>query len=322
MNIYKIKIDDLIAICNIFNEMGVLKEELINLAKNNDIITTVTSLKEVRRGLKFFGTKDLLNFAQKHEISFQKISNKTDLDEFLIEMGKGDFNYLYEYMCANIGNIDKIENLCNRLKSLGFKSLGFNDEFDFSTMEFEIKNKKELNQSNIAYLENMKPIVSIDTDILKYKSTVSNYMIVFNPIVNHFEIFLNDLTIDVDRLPKTMNASDLFKEIFELNKLISFDQSLVKDSVNLSVGILDLNEIVNNVSNRLSKLENVNESGEIKKILHDINSRITQLKLIKDGFNESIVTKSEYISDELLETEKHNYIRKREINNTRSIHNK
>lgn len=132
-----------------------------------------------------------------------------------------ELDFFYEYILANKENMFLVCSILDRLRRLGFKSICFNSEFDFSQDIYTLYAKLEDNYE--FYYENGLKFDYQGNGIYQYKSDSSPYKLLFhmeNSWIEAKEAYLNNLFFPSSLLP--VHKEDIwdFQEIISENNRV------------------------------------------------------------------------------------------------------
>ena len=322
----EIYVKDLIALCYIIDEFDKFNKELKELyIQNGDLYSQSFDINKLSKNEYVFGKKNIKDFYLSNKNIIENIQNHLSIQDFVYNsynsLGEPNYNILYfhNYLMEHRNEINIILDLLFELNKLGFKSLYFDSNIDFSKNDYEIAMNFEHN-FNIYYLENMVSIPNYDQNTVKYKSLGSNYEIIVKPHLNEEisfydrKIKLNSLIFDYNKLPKELSKENIFDKILTLKK--DREKELVVNSVKLSVCVYDLKSQFEITEQIIKEIDSVEDKVELVKLLGTIGGSIKQLLSICNKYDNNIEENNESITREILEKEKQIYLRKRFYNST------
>lgn len=327
--IIKININDLIALCHVIDQFEEFNKNLTNLFNTTKYkMELIYKLSKISKGKFSYNSKKVKNFYKENKDVIDIINKYTYIDSFIssyytwtcdskdVYLKNGE---LYQYILDNKDKLNKIIAVLEKLKNLKFYELNFSKDLKFSDEKY-CMNKRINENINIVYLDNMESIPNYRNYIIDYKTNYSNYKIVIGTLIDKLsdydkKIFLNDLTFDPDRLPKTLSKEDIIDTIIGLKK--ESECSNVKNSIDLSIGIDDLTSMLNRFNETINKMDNISSKEELINLLSNIRQEIVSIQDISQKYNSEIIQKNESITEDLLDTEKKEYIHRRFLS---SIH--
>ena len=217
------------------------------------------------------------------------------------------------YICNNDDKINNILFVLNEIKQLGIKRMIFDEEFDFTTETNDINTKLSKN-CKIMYYENMESFSNCSDDLIRYKTNGSNYRIeIFVSKTNELyanSIKLNSLVFDLNRLPKSISKEETFDKIINTRK----ENQYIMSSVNLGVGIEDLETTVDKFDGIVNQVNDTETKIELMNVLKSIREDLNKLQIISDIYDQDIISKHDSITQEVLDKEKKQYKKTRESN--------
>lgn len=232
-----------------------------------------------------------------HNESLDDILNNYATLQHLIDEKSGVEN-CYPYLLQHYQDKDKIIALLEKIQSLGFRDIYFDESLDFSNEIYEIDTKKYPNELELNYLDNMEGIPSSKDNIIRYSTKNSGYKIIIparwammwahEPTTDYQTsnaIALNSLTFSPDRLPNSVSDNFIIGEITKLKEEVKDSSEALKNSIKLSNAFDNLMELYQRENKELSELGNMTpeEIAEVKLSLLLIKKGLEELK----GFNDS-----------------------------------
>lgn len=168
----------------------------------------------------------------------------------------------------------------------------------------------------IVYLDNLIIVPNYKQNIVKYQTKASNYKI--NLAIHDYttirgkKILLNSLSFDVENLPKSLTLKETINKIIALKNEHKIENSIVSNSVNLSIGIEDLSIMVNSVDKVISNSENIDKKDLITS-LANIKNELLKMKTTIENYEKDAINNTTTITQELLDEEKNQYKRIRSL---------
>lgn len=318
---YKINTEDLLALCHILDEYTTFNKKIekeINPQNNRKFILKIW---EISQGELVFQSKKEKQFYKENKEIIDTINKYSNIYRFINynydNHGKPDekLTYFFNYFSKNRNNINKIVEVLEKLKELGFTRITFNEKINFNE-EYHALNPVLKENTHITYVAN--PIVTPNyTEQIRYKSNNSNYKIKFrifleNEPLSIENITLNSLIFDIDTLPKSRNTEDIFNPLLKAKKEQSETTKIIRNSVKLNVTISDLENQLKITQTTINSLDNVGSRSELLELLINIKTEIEKLKTLGINYNDE-VTQNGNITSELLDKEKTLYLNRREF---------
>jgi len=311
---YFIHTKSLITLCKIIDDFEQFEKKLKSVMSVKYNYDFVIQLMKLSRGKFFIGGTKAKKFYNENKDILNTISKYGYIYDFILSYWDGDLMYFYNYILNHKDNLDNILAVLEKIDAIGFSYIEFNNNLDFTNEihEFDVNP----GWSKVIYLDNLVAIPKYYSSVIHYKTSNSNYKIIVEKSYNKIskeKIILNDLTFDSNRLPNAITKEEIFDKIIALKDEKQQEYSQISDSVNLSVGIHDLYEIFNKINSKINNTENVERKEELIELLHNIKDAISKMQSISDEYNKQISSTSDYISEELLSSEKDAYIRARHM---------
>ena len=220
--------------------------------------------------------------------------------------------FFYDYFRNHEDKAEKILAVLERLKQLGLQELHLEEGKDFTTGIYRMNTRNSL-ISDIEVLDNMKLVPNYEDDVVTYRTTGSNYEIREGGMWGN-SVTVNNLTFDPERLPKSMARNELYYQIIDLKNSHQQECDSLRDSIDLSVAIDDLSSQVNIADQVVERLKSVHNKDELHQLLLQIKEHLEQLHTISAQYDSEISQNSLLITTEKLQSEKSNYLRRRNYN--------
>ena len=318
----KARVNDLIALCHIVDEFDVSKTNMMYvIAYNHEIIYKLANYLD--NGKFHFRSKREEKFYQENSMLLSILSKYVDIGWFIVSNydneGKpkkdNHLEFFYDYMVENKEQINQILSLLERIKELGFEKLEFNENLNFTKVEY---NANTVFGENcfLVYLENMVAIPNYESNVVKYRTIGSPYQIPLRCGEDEFSdysrhIILNSLLFDTKRLPKEITKETIFDKIVSLKDEHKKECTVIKNSVNLSIGISDLQRQLNATSKTINGLEDVSSKDQLIELLSKVNENVEKLQALSVAYDASVTAQNPSITMEKLEKERQLYIERR-----------
>lgn len=323
----KVNINGLIALCHILDEYETFNQNLINFLKESrNKSNSIWRIGRIANGEDWAPAPKEKKFYKQNKLVIDTINSHLHIQTYICENYEFSYNNnavvyknneLYQYILNNKDKLDRIILVLEKLKKLGFKQLQFNENFDFTNEIYVLPLFLHYNHY-IPYLDNLEAIPVYRKDIVKYKSTSSNYKMTTLPVWSEvsftyeMQIFLNDLTFDADRLPNAISKEEITDKIIALQKAKNEEYTIIRNSVDFSIGADDLLSSFSSVNNSLSKLDDVSKKEELTKLLASIKDDILKIKALSTEYDKEVVNNGK-VTEETLNKEKKAYQRRREL---------
>lgn len=343
----EVYIDNLIALCHILDGYDEFNKNLRNLMADADNILNIDYLYRISKDKfihsaknvnqfykknkiyciskdKFINdAKNVNQFYEKNKIVVDTINKYIDIWDFINFNydikgnlnNNSSLNFFYQYILNNREDLDKILLVLNKIKELGFNCLKFDENLDFTTHEYNVYTVFD-NNIRVEYLDNMERIPNYQSDVVKYKTTGSNYKISIIPLIMggnekipkyDTEIIINSLTFNENRLPETILKENTFDKIISLAKDKREECSAIRNSIDLSMGLDSLSSSLDFTNNLLSKIDDIENKDELLKVLSEMKLNLDKLKKASISYDNSLFDKYS-ISKETFQKEKRLYL--------------
>ena len=330
-SLFNMNVKFILAMCDILDDfidftkkLDIITWQRDNMGESKFGVKLFHEINAISQGKTRFKSKEIKKFYNENKSIIDKINKHIEIKLFITDYlhGKKHFLELYNYIQKNKSNIDKIRINMEKLKELGIILLKFDEKYDFTKDVYQLSCMFEQNNNQglilfgpqVVYLENLEAIPSYNG--LQYKSNDSSYKLVChaayegNKLYAHY-IIMNDLTIDVNRLPKSL-LDDVIDSIKKLKQEKNKEYLSVKESVLLNVGIEDLEKALERFYETIDRNIVTMPNEEIVKLLTEIKEKIMKLKNISTDYDKTVTTKYDSINQDLLAEEKKKYLKKRE----------
>lgn len=330
-----VKTDNIIALCHIIDQFKDLEEKLIPILltklgggfiselKFVSKLNFVSNLYDISKGKPVFGARRAKKFYDENKLVIDTINKYSDIDKFILEnitiTGEPDKNagihFFYDYILSHRDEIDKILAVLEKLKELGFEKFKFDESLDFSKEIYKVGPHFRGN-FRIKYLDNIEVLPSYSNDVI-YRTSSSNYKMELGVSGDEIsfsvnEIILNSLLFDPERLPEKLDRKNTYNIILEKRNLQKEARNIIRDSVNLSIGISDLEHELGSTYRVVNRLNNAESKEELIEVLTSIKEEVGKLKTLSEQFDSSILKNNSSITSEFLEGQKTLYLDRRE----------
>ena len=109
---------------------------------------------------------------------------------------------------------------------------------------------------------------------------------------------------DPNRLPVKLDRKNTFDRIIDLKKQQEEKNTSIRNSVDLSISVSDLDEQLNSTSSIISKLDDVQNKNQLLEVLINIKGEVDKLKTLSEQYDSSISEKEPSLTKEVLDREK------------------
>jgi len=201
-----------------------------------------------------------------------------------------------------------------KLQELGFSRFEFNEELDFTKEIYDVSPLFRCN-FRITYVANVQVIPNY-VDHINYKTSDSNYKMELEIIGDEIseygrKIILNSLLFDPSTLPINVEKVNTFGHILWLKNQQKEKSAIIRNLVDLSISISDLEHQLNLTDETISKLDGVKNKEELVVILLGIREDIEKLKTLSAQHDSNVLEQEPLLTLEILEREKSLCLRRR-----------
>ncbi len=312
----KINTKNLLALCHIIDEYPQFREDLEPFVeKTNNYYNNISKFVSLTNSKRIIGGKKEKQIYNKNKEIFDKINRYSYISNFLLEIEDIDnfYNYLNEYR----ENLNKITLVVTKITDLGIKTINLDLSQDFTKENYQLDTSTNIPFRKFDFVDNIKIIPNYESEIVKYTTTNSPYQIkiqidafLYDPEIHVTDMTLNTLVFDANTLPKELTMEETFNKIKYLNSL-SQENHQVQNSVNLLVGVNDLEKQVKKLEQELHYNSLLTSKVEIQKILLNMKKCLLQLKQESENYIESITKDNGIVTPELIKEEKEAYLNRR-----------
>lgn len=325
-------VDELIALYHILDNYSEFKENLNNLLFSNYNLKDTKGLDNISNGKKVIGARKIKKFYKQNKNVIDTINKYYNILDFINNnynfygniVDNASMEYFYNYFIEHKNELDKILKVLERLKELGFNKFDFVPNADYTKEKQGINSKIEGNLA-INYFDNMELIPNYDNDIVKYKTTNSNYKIILETFFNIEEkkvdspcldakIELNSLVFDAKRLPESIENLTLFNKILSLKEEKMESCLNVQKAIDLSTSVDKLQLDFLLTSSIIEKVCDVKEDEELKSILLTMQEYLKKLRSVSLDFTKSVCENDANISEGIVFTERQLHLYKKYLN--------
>lgn len=225
-------------------------------------------------------------------------------------------DYFYNYLIANKENIEEIRATLRKLVELKFEKVELDTGLDFTSKTYRT-DTSIYHSMHINYLANMEVVPMYQSGIVYYKTQNSPYEIELSTSLGKIteygrKIKLNTLIFDPNLIPSNIDNS-LFDEIVSLGKSKQPETTAIRNSVDLSIAIEDLQYMIESTFRAINTIEdeqvrlNLIESGT--KMLEELG----KMKIERDVLESRIKQSHPTITEDKLTLEKKLYKQRRDF---------
>ena len=319
----EIRTKDLLTIAVILDEFEDFSKNVIDLLKESKNIRFFYTLNKVIKGETVLGAKKIKDFYINNRVIVDVVNGYSDIHYFIAynfdmynkTLNEGT-NNIYHYL---LNNKDKIKNIIDsliRIERLGFNTIYFNENFDFTNDIYRLSENPVL-YTRFFYLDNLYAVPTYKNSDIKYKTKKSEYKMEMKTdmeVVEPLHIYLNTLLFDHNRLPEELDKKEIIDKILELKLNIKGQYDTLKESVDLSIGIDELKQRFEYVLNLSYMCDDLVIKKRLLSVLSDIKEELYELEYISNSYNKNIAQNYPTISEEKLKEEKVLELNRRKVN--------
>lgn len=314
---------NIIALCHIIDDFEEFRERLMPMIFSGYNRDFVFQLWDISLGKSRLGAGKAKKFYRENKAIIDTINKYSNINRFINDNyncygePEGSLEFFYGYILNHKDEMDKILAVLEKLNEFGFDSFEFNENLDFTTEMYGVEPTFRRNR-HITYVANPEVIPSYDSYIT-FGTTSSNYKmnldILGDKICGYKNIKLNSLLFDPKSFPESINRKNTFDHILELKDAQREQTDAIRNSVNLSVSVenLDMQLVASSIV--ISKLDGVENKGEMLAILESIREDIEKLKTLSLQHDSHVSEQQPLVTPEVLEKEKVLYLRRRDMAN-------
>lgn len=321
---YSAETRNIIALCHIIDDFEGFRERLMPMISAGYNRNFVSQLLDISRGEFIFGASTARKFYSENKAIMDTINTYSDISRFICSnygtFGEpyGNLEFFYEFISNHKDEMYKILAVLEKLNELGFDIFEFNENLDFTTEMYGVEPSFRRNR-HITYVANLEVIPSYDSYIT-FRTTGSNYKMDLSTVFSEIDTYgmritLNSLLFDPKSFPESINRKNTFDHILELKDAQREQTDAIRNSVNLSVSVenLDMQLVASSIV--ISKLDGVENKGEMLAVLESIRQDVEKLKALSLQHDSRVSEQQPLLTPEVLKKEKALYLRRRDMEN-------
>ena len=296
----KVYVTDIMGLCIIFNEYKQFSHSIQIL--NNGSLDDIENLLSLLRGENISVSFEVENFYHNNSEAIKKLESRLSKDDLIhfILLLYSTFKIIdnfYNYIIEHKIDINKLYNLLERIKNLGFEEFDFCENADFS---HEINNISEYLKRNliINYLENIQVIPSYPGNIAYY-SEGSNYLITLSPTdISSFRpsIKLNNLEFDPNCLPDKLDVKEFFSKLLMENQRYNGGINAIKYCKDFDNPISNLQLTINKLNELKNRVDSEETKDRLTTLLNSLEEEFNRLLGIKNGYIDISLNRYDYLT--------------------------
>ena len=304
---------DLLTLVLILDKFDSFNNDVIDLLQNSNDFS-FNKLQKVMKNEKLRGAKKLKEFYVHNLDVIEIINIYSHIFNFIacnydVAYGKlnEDIDKLYHYLLSHKDKINEIIDLVIKVERLGFNNITFNEDFDFTMKDYKVGSYLFVDET-FAYLDNMYVVPTYNENKIEYKTKGSNYEILikkgYKDSLYGIKISLNDLCMDASRLPEELNRKETVDKIIELRTNVIKQYNLLRESVDLSIGIDELKQKYWYIYDLIQASEDKEFKSKLSRVLSDLEEDIMEIEYLSNGYQKEIAVDNPIINEARIESEK------------------
>lgn len=307
----KIGTRNLLTLIVILDEFEEFNNNIIELINNKDEFN-INKFSKIARKEKVFGAKTMKDFFDNNKEIINIINSYYSMYSFLVEnydFDKGTLNEstknLYDYFINNKDEVKKTVDLIVRIIRLGFSEITYNPDYDFSEKMYEIRSVPTI-LDEFYSVDNPYIIPSYSGEVIDYKTKNSNYELLLKNELNGIkpkQITLNNLFMDYTILPEELTKEQTIGKIIELRKEVQSQYDVLRESVNLNVGIKELEDKFYYVYDIACICDDFDIKEKLLSIMNNIQEDILELTYQGERYQKLISNNNIVLTNDRIEKE-------------------
>ena len=320
----KIDINSIITLCYISDEFDNFEKILIPNISSKNNIGFLSQVCDISQGKFKLGAVKAKRFYEENKMTIDTINQYSDILTFINKNydchGKptSDLRFFHEYLLGNKKEISKILQLLEKVKELGFREFEFNEKLDFTKEVYGVYSSLDDNFS-FTYVANPQVIPSY-TDYINFTTKDSNYKMeleAFNFSKNEIspyrrKLILNNLFFDPNSLPESIDIEHTHGHLARLKEEQQKTTNIIRNSVNLSISVLDLEKQFDYTNKTINRLEEIESKEKLVSVLTNMKEDLEKLKTLSIEYDMNVLKEEPLLTTEVLEHEKTLCLRRRE----------
>lgn len=318
-----ISVKNLIALCYIIDNFDEFDKKLqILLEEEKDKTELICKLERIATNKKCITSPKLKQFYNQNKNIINIINVHSSLISFINQNYQWIWDNqevefvnfeLYYHIKENKKDLHQIIAVLEKIKALGFSSLEFNPELDF-TKETYTCDCYDLGGNNLSYLDNIEVIPTYYPSEIKYKTKSSNYKIILTTFTGFVDkrnksIILNNLNFNPNCLPDAITPEETLNKIKA--QQTSQGTSILKDLIDLNVSIEDMFLQFAKIEKIINATSDFKDKVELIKLLQEVKEKVLLMQEISENYNKDIINTNNNITTSIYEDEKTYYKKRR-----------
>lgn len=316
--------DNLIVLCEIFEDYKAFYEDLDKLTKSKMNMDLTKKIYNYIIKKCFFNNSKYDTFIENHNQTIEIMKKYNCLFDFIIlsydingkRINDLPKDYFYQYIEKHKEDIETIKSIALKIKELGIEKITLGEHLDFTTKQYTLIDYA-LNSSyncKFAFLENMEVIPTYLNNSIRYRTSLSSYCIYLE--LNHFygsedeiskydrRIELNNLIFNPNKLPDEITRKSTFGIIKGLAEKKKENCKDIKDSVDISISTDELKTQFYLLHKKYQEIDKLKDNEELKNLLTQMQDIIAKLQTFEEDFTKQIIDNQPSINEEIIKKEK------------------
>lgn len=316
----EVRARDLLTLVVILAQFEKFNDDIIDLLKNSKDYS-FNKIQKLKNNGNVIGSKKLKEFYSNNKDIINVVNGYSNIGYFIdcnYDVNKGeikdDFRRLYNYLLDNNGKLKSIADLVLRIERLGFEKILFNDQIDFTSSTYYTSSSFNL-YDEFSYLDNMYVIPTYDGQTIEYKTRDSSYEIIIEKGINNEvygkKIIFNDLLMNAEQLPLELTKEETFDKIVKLRSDVQSQYDILRESINLSIGIDSLKSKYCWIYNLANICDVIDIKTKLLSVLNDLKEDILEMEYLSDSYENLITNNNKVLTKEKVRNEKMLELRRR-----------
>ena len=322
-------VENIIALCHILDNFEEFNKSWVKVIPKEchyevEGMEFIEQLNDISLGKFKLGFQKVKKFYKENKVVIDTINKYSNIKKFMgcsgnISNNFNELEFFHKYLLDHKKDVNKVLLLLEKINELDFEEFYFNEELDFTKETYEATNMltygNYICNQTITFVDNIEIIPGYSDYYFSYKTLGSNYKFDLSHVKIYSKIrcygsnlVLNSLTFDPKLLPTNLDRESTYDKIVNLkekqkekNPLVN---SFIKDSVNLSTGVTNLEKELNMINKIINKLSSEKNKKELVLILSDVKKDVEKLKTLSDQYDVNILEEEPLLTKEILEKEK------------------
>jgi len=320
---YKAETNNIIALCHIIDEFEEFEKRLIPVISQKYNRDFVFQLWDISKGKFKLGARKAKKFYSENKEIIDTINKYSNITRFINDNygwygePEGNLQFFYQYISSHKEEMEQILAVLEKLKELRFRKFEFNENLNFTKEIYGAYPSFDRNW-NFIYVANPQVIPNYESHI-NFKTTDSNYKMkleldgITGKEISYYGryIVLNSLVFDPNTFPIKVDRENTHGQLVNQKNEQKNMLSTLRNSVDLSISISDLEQQFNHSNEIINKLDGVKNKEELVATLLSIKEYLEKLKTLGAEYDSNVSQEEPSLTPEVLEREKSLYLERR-----------